>query len=136
MKKNIPNSRPFFQGTQILGSPDFGPGIYTQFQVKRIHFPWATHTVNPLLSPPPPLSNKLPPLISPPSLLSPSSPSLPSPYYSFIIYDILYLSVTTVTLHEDWSTIVFFTIWTFRFVFDPPLHDLQPLYLSFHTSQL
>ena len=52
MDKNMPNSRPFFQGAQILGSHDFGPRIYTQFQVKRIHFPWATHTVNPLLSPP------------------------------------------------------------------------------------
>ena len=62
MNKNIPNSRPFFQGAQILGSPDFRPRIYTQFQVKRIHFPWATR-----------LSNK------PPSLLSPSSPPLPSP---------------------------------------------------------
>ena len=139
MNKNIPNSRLFFQGAQILGSPDLGPRIYTQFQVERIHFPWATHTVNPLLSPPSPP----PPQISSPSNKPPlsfkplfPSPSLPSSYYSLLIYDILYLSITTVTLRVDWSTIVFFTSWTFRFVFDPRLHDIQKLYLSFYTSQL
>ena len=78
MNKNIPHSRPFFQEAHILGSPDFGPKIYTQFQVKRIHFPWATHTVNPLLSHPlsqiSSPSNKLPfpfkPLFPFPPLLS------------------------------------------------------------------
>ena len=64
MNKNVPNSRPFFRGAKILGLPSFGPKIYTQLH-KRIHIPWATRTVNPLLSPPRPA----PP---PPSLISPT----------------------------------------------------------------
>ena len=84
MKKNISNSRPFFQEAQILGSPDFAPKIYTQFQVKRIYIPWATHTVNPLLSP---LSNK-PYLIRGRRLMSPNSPS---PYHYSLRNDVLYL---------------------------------------------
>ena len=86
MNKNIPNSRPFFQGAQILGSPDFGPRVYTQFQVKRIHFAWATHTVNPLLSLPSLKSAR--PLISLPPLLSPSSPPLLSLFFTNLWYTI------------------------------------------------
>ena len=75
MNKNVPNSRTLFQGAQILGLPSVGPKIYTQLH-KRIHIPWATRTVNPLLSPPAPLplSNK-PYFIRGRRLMSPNSPS-------------------------------------------------------------
>ena len=83
MNKNIPNSRPFFQGAQILGSPDVGPRIYTQFQVKRIHFPWAIHTVNRLLRPPPPPSQISSPSNKPPFPFKPLLPSPPLPLLFF-----------------------------------------------------
>ena len=94
--------------------------------------PYCKSSINP-----PPLSQISSPSNKPLFSFKPlfPSPPLPSPYYSSLIYDIVYLSITTVTLHVDWSTTVFFTSWTFRFVFYPRLHDLQPLYLSFYTLQ-
>ena len=60
MKKNISNSRPFFQEAQILGSPDFAPKIYTQFQVKRNPYSLGHTYRKSSIKPPPPLQSALP----------------------------------------------------------------------------
>ena len=111
MNKNIPNSRPFFQGAQIFGSPDFGPRIYTQFQVKRIHFPWATHTVNPLMIKPP-LSHISSPSNKPPFSFKPlfASPPILLLFFTNLWY--------TISMNHNCNT-------SCRLVHDSFFHQLE-----------